>query len=69
MVIAIAALMRSLKKEASAVAESGGPKKRLKEIKAEMAAAKQKLAALKVERNQLRVKLTAQKAAKPEKPA
>ena len=50
------------------VAEVAGPRKRLKEINAEIAAAKQKIATLKAEREQLREKVKAQ-AAKADKPA
>lgn len=49
------------------MAEAGNLRKRLKEIKAELAAAKEKVAALKTERDQVRAQLQAQKAAKAEK--
>jgi hypothetical protein len=46
------------------VAEGGGARKRLKEIKTELTAIKQKLDALKIERTDLKAKLQAEKDAK-----
>lgn len=51
------------------VAEGGGARKRLKEIKSEMTALKEKLAGLKTERDTLRDKVAATKGEKADKPA
>jgi hypothetical protein len=52
------------------VAESGGSRKRLKDIKKEMVELKARLTALKTERDQLKEKIAADKAAKgTDKPA
>jgi outer membrane murein-binding lipoprotein Lpp len=51
------------------VAEGGGARKRLKEIRTEIAALKEKLAALKTERDTLRAKVEAGKSENADKPA
>jgi predicted nuclease with TOPRIM domain len=52
--------------ETRSVADNSGARKRIKEIKKEMATLKEKLAGLKAEREQLKASLAAEKpAAKP----
>jgi phage shock protein A len=51
------------------VAEGGGARKRLKEIKTEMTALKEKLAALKTERDTLKAKVESAKPEGADKPA
>jgi hypothetical protein len=51
------------------VAEGGGAKKRLKEIKTEMTELKEKLAALKTEREALKAKVGSAKSESTDKPA
>jgi hypothetical protein len=49
-----------VKRRPPTVAENGGAKKRLREVKKEMAAAKERLTALKAERDQLKAKIEAE---------
>jgi uncharacterized protein (DUF3084 family) len=63
----IAVIIHVIKEETSTVAEGGGARKRMKEIKTEIVAAKEKLTSLKAEREQLKTKMQAAKSAKEAK--